>query len=324
VSRTPTVLTQYRCLACGHLWRKSSAADHDNCPECKSPNWASVDTLERAQRLDPTEQRERGERERERSKRETERAKLRRELSREVKALLTKHNLTMPEITAEMTMEMIVKTIVKCRVPEPRPTKQKGMKKSTRDRLLVARRHAKKLLKYTESPPSHAESVPKRSMSLHQALDDWGAVISLASATPRVHVPHLLDRLQAGRLRRRELTGLVQVLDSILSKDGKKTGRPLEETARIIRDGCIAWLRAGRKESYWQREGGPLEGPLPKFIRDLFSLCAGPQNNPHLTDAALHSQLKVALPYVESSHSRRTGLLAAHTKRIAKARAANA
>jgi hypothetical protein len=315
------LLIQNRCLACGHLWRKSSAADHLNCPICSSPNWASVDTLERAQRIDPIEQRERGERERERGQRETERTKARRELSQAVKALLTKHDLTLPEETAEITVETIAKEIVKCRVSEPRPTKQKDKKKSPRDRLLVARRHAKKLLKYTESPPSHAESIPKRSMSLHKALDDWGPVISLASATPRVHVPRLLDRLQARGLSKRELAGLVQALGSLLSKDGRSTGRPREETARVIRAGCIAWLRAGRSESYWQSEEGPLTGPLPEFVRDLFSLC--PENNFQVTDAALHWQLKVALPYCESSHSRRTDLVAAHIRRVAKTRAAN-
>jgi hypothetical protein len=281
-----------------------------------------VDTLERAQRIDPIEQREHGERERERNQRETERSEARRQLSQDVKALLTKHNLTMPEETAEITVETIAKEIVKCRVPEPRPTKQKGKKKSPRDRLLAARRHAKKLLKYTESPPSHAESVPKRSMSLHKALDDWGAVISLASATPRVHVPRLLDRLQAGGLSKRELVVLVQALDSLLSRDGRSTGRPRKDTAPIIRAGCIAWMRADRKGGYgWDDVAAVLVGQLPKFVRDLLSLCPGPQNNLQLTDAALHWQLKVVLPYCESSHSRRTDLLAAHTERVVKARA---
>jgi hypothetical protein len=301
--RSADLLMQHRCLACGHLWRKSPAADHDNCPEWKSPNWASVDSLERAQRLDPIEQRERGERERERSKRETERAKARRELSQDVKALLTKHNLTTPEETAEM----IVKTIVKCRVPEPRPTKHKGEEPSPRRRLTVARTHAIKLLEDTTTGASHKDSVAKRSERLRKALDDSRAVIWLASATPPVHVPELLDRLKTGGLHKRELAGLVQALDSILSKDGRSTGRPPEETARIVRAGCIAWLRAGQKGCYgWDGFADALVGPLPKFIRDLFSLCAGLQNTIELTDAALHSQLKVALTYCKRALSRRT------------------
>jgi predicted nucleic acid-binding Zn-ribbon protein len=167
------LLIKHRCLACGHRWGKSSDADHGNCPVCSSPNWASVDTLERAQRLDrdPIEIKRCA-----RDKREKERIKARHELSKMVKALLKMHKLTQPKETAAMTVDLLVKAIVKCRMPEPRPTKHKGEEPSPRQRLTVARTHATKLLKYATNGASHKDSVAKRSERLRQALNDSRSV----------------------------------------------------------------------------------------------------------------------------------------------------
>ena len=155
----------------------------------------------------------------------------------------------------------------------------KGERLSPRERLKKARTHAVKLLEYAARRPSHADSISKRSTSLHKALDDWDALIWLATVAPPVNVSDLLDRLQAGGLNNSELTGLVRALDSVLSKDLKnleRTGRPTEQLMYVIRGGYIAWHRAGGATSfYWDEASGRLTGLLPEFIRDLISYCDG-------------------------------------------------
>jgi len=279
-SDSADLLMQHRCLTCGHLWRKSSAADHDNCPECKSPNWASADTLERAQRLDPIEEQERG-------KRERDDAKARIELPQCVTSLLGKHGLTVPVGTTEM----IIKTIAKCRWLKSRTKKQKGKELSPRERLKVARTHATKLLKYANTGSSHANSVAKRSESLRKALEDVDAVIWLAVANPPVDVPELLNEQV---LDSDALTRLIRSLDAALStKNGARTGRPVGKLSRIVCAGCITWIRAGRKRGYrWDHVTAALLGPLPEFIRDLLSLCAGSNMRLRPTDVPLHTALK--------------------------------
>jgi hypothetical protein len=203
--------------------------------------------------------------------------------------LFKKHKLTVPERTAEM----IAKTIMHCRVLEPRAKKKKGEELSPRKRLKKARTHAAKLLEYTARRPSHAASIFKRSNSLYKALDDWGSLIWLATAASPVNVSDLVDRLQAGGLNNSELTGLVRALDSVLSKDRKdleRTGRPAERLMYVIRGGYIAWHRAGAATSfYWDEASGRLTGLLPEFIRDLISYCDG-------TNERMQVQLELVWP----------------------------
>ena len=203
------------------------------------------------------------------------------------------------------TAEMLVKTIVKSHRLNPKTKKMKAKEPSPRERLKVARTHATKLLKYANTGSSHPNSIAKRSDRLYLALDHLDAVIWLALAYPSVDVPEVLNKPV---LDSDELTDLIRSIDAALStNNGARTGRPVEKVCRIVRAGCIAWIRAGRKRGYrWDDAAAGLVGPLPELIRDLFSLCAGPQNTIHLTDAALHSQLKAALPYCEVALTRRT------------------
>ncbi len=284
---------RYRCLSCQHMWRKFSALDNRNCPECSSPNWASVDTLERAHQLEPSG-------EGAPRIRENENAKTRYELSQLVEAILAEHNLSVPEGTAEM----LVKTIINCHWFKRKPKRQKGKEPSPRERLRAALRHAIKLLKYANTRPSHADSIAKRSERLREALNDADVVLWLAVATPRVYV---LELLNATEFDKDTLTSLNRALSAILSdKSGARTGRPRGELSRIVHAGCIAWLRAGRRGGYsWSRSAG-LIGRLPDFIRDLVSLCAGPRKYLQLTtNAALYAQLNVAFPYCKRTLKRR-------------------
>lgn len=222
-------------------------------------------------------------------------ARVRKNLPRRVAALLRKHKLkNVPQSTAEM----LVKTIVKSHRLKPRPKKTKGKEPSPRERLKVARTHATKLLKYANTGASHANSIAKQSDWLSSALDHWDAVIWLALANPPVDVPELLNKPVHGS---DALIGLVRSLDAALStNNGTRTGRPVEKVTLIVRAGCIAWIRAGRKRGYrWDQVAAAVVGPLPRFIRDLLSLCAVASSNRRLrpTDAALHSALKVAIPY---------------------------
>lgn len=231
--------------------------------------------------------------------REKEDADLRRRLPRRVKALFRKHKLTAPDETAEMIVKTIMKSWLK-----PKPKKQKGKQPSPRERLRTALTHATKLLEYTDTPPSHGNSIAKRSERLRKALGHGDAVIWLAVATPQVDVSKLLSKLDFDRTT---LTKLVRALSAALSdKSGARTGRPRGELSRIVQAGCIAWLKAGRRAVYkWDRGTGCLVGQLPKFIRDLVFLCASRRRYLRLTtDAALYAQLEVALPYCERTLKR--------------------
>lgn len=186
--------------------------------------------------------------------------------------LAKSHKLKVPA----STIETLATAIMKCRTLEPRPKKQKGEEPSPRERLETALTHARKLLEYTERNASHGNSISTRSESLRDALDDSNAVIWLAVASPPIDVPLLVDRLKSYTLNKDELTKLVSSLDSTLSRDSERTGRPTEMLARIIRAGCDAWLKSNPKKSFmWNDKLGCLEGSLPPFIRGLLSACDG-------------------------------------------------
>jgi hypothetical protein len=204
--------------------------------------------------------------------------------------LLDRHGLTVPD----KTTEMIARTIAK---PYKLESKQKkGL--SPRERIKKALVHAAKLLEYTERVTTGNQrlraSISRRAVALSKALNDFGVVVWLATATPSIDVVDVLERLKSGWPSKHELMRLILALKSALPANGKP-GRPREDTTHVLRGACIAWLRAGRPEKCtWDPtsgDPGTVKGPLAVFARDLLSCCqlAAPSDN------ALYCALRFAL-----------------------------
>lgn len=217
--------------------------------------------------------------------------------------LLARHELVVPGSTTEM----IAKTIAKRYSLPSRPRKAEL---SPRQRLKKALTHAAKLLEYIEGRTTGEKrlrgSISKRSAALSNALNDFGVVVWLATATPPVDVVAVLERLESGCLSKHELTRLISALESTLLANGK-TGRPREDMAHVLRGACIAWLRAGRREKCtWDPHSGDpgtVKGPLVEFARDLLDCCQLPARS----DAALYSALRFALRCCCEGSLRRIG-----------------
>jgi hypothetical protein len=182
-----------------------------------------------------------------------------------IRKLLSKHGLRVPE----GTIEMLTKTLISCRRGWQPTTGQDD----TRQRLRMALVHAEALRRYIKKPPERPTSIATRSESLRAALDGLDAVVWLAVSVPPIDVSSLLDRLDTDGLDGEELTRLLQAIDYALAANGKRTGRPVERATSVVRAGCIAWFRAGRRDSYntWSRDFAA--EPLPSFLRDLLHCC---------------------------------------------------
>jgi hypothetical protein len=207
--------------------------------------------------------------------------------------LLAKHRLEVPPGVAVM----LTKTVLKCRVLKRRP-KQMGTKLPRRKRMQSALKHARKLLEYKRSKPSHPGSVPSQARWLYDSLSDAEVVMWLALARPCIDVPTLLARAAPTGPGRRKLSELVRALEFYLSQEGKRTGRPKGRYAAVVTGGCIAWVRAGKKLSpEWNAKKKHPRGPLVSFVRDLLMQCGV-----KMTEIALGSALYVAIPDVERRH----------------------
>lgn len=232
-----------------------------------------------------------------------------------VEELTKSHKLKVPAAT----IEMLAATIMKCRILKPRPKKKKGKELSPRECIERARNHARKLLEYTERRPSRADSISKRSASLRKSLDDFNVVIWLAAESPPIDVPSLLGRLESDVLSKDELENLIGGLNSTMSRKAERPGRPKGILARVIYAGCYVWASANCERAY-HSDGEKLLGPLPPFIRDLLSCCDGTHQHVRyierlrhpkraaglkITDAALYSALKDALPFCKALIKRR-------------------
>lgn len=206
--------------------------------------------------------------------------------------LLAHYKLSVPP----QTVEMLAKTIQNCRLIERPSNKKSDQELSTRRRLTKVLRHARMLLGYIKRSPSHANSISKRSAALRAALDSWDVVIWVAAANPLIDVPKLMIRLDTDRLNAVELLKLVRALESPPSAP-TRTGRPLEQRAKVIRAGCIAWLRAEKKLSYsWNPLKDRTGGRLAIFLRDLLRTC-----KIAMSEAALYSALRTAAHNSEQS-----------------------
>ncbi|MGB7601104.1 MAG: hypothetical protein WBM24_12415, partial [Candidatus Sulfotelmatobacter sp.] len=204
-------------------------------------------------------------------------------------ALLEKHGLTVPPAT----LDMLARTIMRCRELGPRQKRAKGQQLSPRDRLRRASTHAAKLLKYSERGSSRHDSIPKRAKALRTLLN-LEATVWLATASVRVNAPELLERLQANALDRPALESLVMAIDSILARDDDAvTGRPPNRLASVLNACCIVWLRARRPERFtWNEPQDRLDGPLADFVRDVLCVCRFES----LKDAAMKQALVRRLP----------------------------
>ena len=167
--------------------------------------------------------------------------------------------------------------------------------RQTRERLRKALTHAQALRRYAEKAPTRADSIEKRSKKLREALNRLDALIWLEVPSPQVR--SILHRLKtSGSLSADELTRPIQALDSTLSVKGARTGRPMELVTNVVRAGCIAWFRAGRKLSFfWNDVEECTGGSLAAFARALLNICALKMSEP-----ALYSALRNAVPYIKS------------------------
>lgn len=200
----------------------------------------------------------------------------------------------------------------------PRSKEGAGGRRTPRARLRIALTHARKLLEYAGRRQQRSDRIRNRKAKLHGALNNLDVMIWLAIATPRADVRELLAHLGRDALDTGKLATLVQALDAARAGSGR-SGRPIAQAIKVLRGGSVAWLRAGRKDSYrWNDVEGRLTGALPVFIRDLFACCdgshalvrsldrVGRKRERALTmkDAALHSALKVALADIRQHHPR--------------------
>jgi hypothetical protein len=197
--------------------------------------------------------------------------------------LLARHGLAVPA----GTVHMVAKTIWRCR------TDRAMQKVQMRPRLRAALSHAKRLRRYCAWPPSRADSSEKQSRALLNLLHVPQVATELSLATPRIEdLGTILCILTSGAcLVPIELDQLIKSLESVLSRPGVRSGRPLGELASVIRGACIAWQRSGRPDSYntWPSEGMRFEGPLAEFMRDFLSEC-----RLSMGDSALCSAAKAA------------------------------
>ena len=208
-----------------------------------------------------------------------------------ISELLSKHRLKVPDGTAET----LAKTILKCHVLKTRTTSQKAANLPRRKRLSRALTHARKLLEYAQRKPSHRNSVPNRVRSLRTALDNGEVVMWLALSTPPIDIPTLLTLPDNGSPAKADLEALVRALEHNLSTKGKRTGRRTGRPMTVVVGGCIAWVRAGRRLSYfWYDAKERAGGSLAAFVRDFLKVC-GLQ----MSEAALHSELRDAVLYIK-------------------------
>lgn len=142
---------------------------------------------------------------------------------------------------------------------------------------------------------------------LRDALTGFDAIVWLAVPIPQVR--SVLHRLKAGRrLDAAELTKLIDALDRTSSAPGARSGRPMELRTAVVRAGCIAWFRAGRKLSRtWDPLDERVVGPLASFVRDLLDIC-----DLEMSDAALSSALQTALLHIQN-HPTLCSAWAAHS-----------
>ena len=194
-----------------------------------------------------------------------------------VDALLVMHDLTLPDETHDRTRDMLADAISKYReLPQPEPMPRGS--RSAMPALRIARTHAKKLIQYADHSPARKSSLQLRRTRLAVALrsNELGVGWDLVHAG--IDPKTLLDALDEGDVDTGTLRRLVQVVNDVEEQPGG-IGRPWAQRTYVVRDGCIAWERAGRPiEFRWNSsrgDGGELTGALPDFLRDLVSCCAG-------------------------------------------------
>ncbi len=210
-----------------------------------------------------------------------------------VRQLLKRHRLHVPECT----VAMLTNAVTSCR----RGRRAPFTIAETRKRFGIALEEATVLSEYTRKPPSRRETFTNRVEKLRNELSSLEAIVWLETPMPRVR--SVIHNLRAGRvLNANELATLIESLTAALSSGGGRTGRPRAATTFVVRAGCIAWFRAGRRETYntWRSEGSGKDfanQPLGRFLRDLLNMCWL-----YLSDAALYSATTEARRSIRAHH----------------------
>lgn len=186
-----------------------------------------------------------------------------------VDELLRTHGLAVPPATRDN----LAKSVKQSR---ELPRAATAPKHTPRPALLVAAGHARALLRYAENPPTRPGSIPLRCAKLAMALNTHALVgLALILGSPTFDTSKLLAKLEINLIDTKELSSLLSAIDA-LKVSGWKIGRPWAISTPIVRGGCIAWKKSGRRESFtWNEITGSLNGPLPDFLRDLISCCNG-------------------------------------------------
>lgn len=191
-------------------------------------------------------------------------------------ALLRSHGLSVPSATRDMLANTIMH---KRELSRQEPRRRRS--RSPLPGLRTARTHAARLIEYAAHPPTRNTSIPLHCTKLAAAVRG-NNVAGMTLAMKGVDTSALLDSLGAGNITTGTLRRLVRMIDKIEKqhewerKKGAGIGRPWAAHTVVIRAGCIAWQRAGRRIGYqWNDDTATLTGPLPKFLRDLIECCAG-------------------------------------------------
>jgi hypothetical protein len=201
-------------------------------------------------------------------------------------ALLERHELCVPDTTAEM----LANTIRKSTLLGPRRARKGDSDPTPRERLRQARQAAQRLLSYATERVSHSTSIATQWKKLHDAINHPTMFVWIPVSVS--NIPQLLKKLSplldvkvAGAAKpllqtvTAELTALVHFVAENEKQRGSTTGRPKDWPGTVIRGGCIAWHRSGRdaefaaqKGTSGQRQRARAEA-LGNFIRDLLAMC---------------------------------------------------